>query len=131
MKKLCDLHDNIEINIQSLKALGIESESFVNLLVPVVMEKIPSELRLIIKFGNKETWKFDVKCTEIWVGGKKEVVMQWKEVVQPILQVPPTNRRQQPEFYYWETWYYNVLLQKQRNKILQHLPSRTLKDNSS
>ena len=34
-KKLRDLYDNSEINIQSLKALGIESESFGNLLVPV------------------------------------------------------------------------------------------------
>ena len=34
-KKLCDLCDNNEINIQSLKVLGIESESFGNLLVPV------------------------------------------------------------------------------------------------
>ena len=41
MKKLhvCDLYDNIEI---SLKALGIESESFGNLSVPVIMEKLYS-----------------------------------------------------------------------------------------
>ena len=40
----------------------VESESFRNLLAPVVMEKIPSELRLIIsrKFGSKETWDLDV-----------------------------------------------------------------------
>ena len=40
-KKLhvCDLYDNIEI---SLNALGIESESFGNLSVPVIMEKIYS-----------------------------------------------------------------------------------------
>ena len=61
-KKLRDLYEKIEINIRSLKALGIESESFGNLLVPVVLEKIPSELRLIIsrKFGSKETWDLDV-----------------------------------------------------------------------
>ena len=66
-KNLCDKPDNNEINIQSLKALGIKSESFVNLLVPVVMEKILCELRLIIsrKFGNEETLNFDVKSTEI------------------------------------------------------------------
>ena len=45
-----------------MKALGVESESFGNLLVPVLTEKIPSELRLIIsrKFGSKETWDLDV-----------------------------------------------------------------------
>ena len=41
-KKLRDLHDKIKINVRSLKALGIESESFGNLLVAVVTEKIPS-----------------------------------------------------------------------------------------
>ena len=40
-KDLRDLYDKIEINIRSLKALGVESESFGNLLVPVVMEKVP------------------------------------------------------------------------------------------
>ena len=57
-----DLYDKIGINIRSLKALGIESESFGNLLVPVLMEKISSELRLIIshKFGSKETWDLGV-----------------------------------------------------------------------
>ena len=47
-KKMRDLYDKITINIRSLKALGIESESSGNLLVLVVMEKISSELRLII-----------------------------------------------------------------------------------
>ena len=34
--------------------LGIESESFGNLLVPIIMEKIPSELRLVVSctFGS-------------------------------------------------------------------------------
>ena len=34
-KNLRDLYDKIEANIRSLKALGVESESFGNLLVPV------------------------------------------------------------------------------------------------
>ena len=52
----------IDINIRSLKALVIESQSFRNLLFPVLLEKISSELRLIIsrKFGSKETWDLDV-----------------------------------------------------------------------
>ena len=51
-KKLRELFDKIEINIRGLNALGVESQSFGNLLVPVVMEKIPSE------FGCKpEVWQ--------------------------------------------------------------------------
>ena len=73
-KKLRDFYDKIEKKIRRLKALGIEPVSFGNLSVPVVMEKIPSQLRLIIshKFSSKETWDLDV------------LLMQWKQVVQPI-----------------------------------------------
>ena len=60
-KKLRKLFDKIEINIRGLNALGVESQSFGNLLVPIVMEKIPSELRLIVshKFGSEGTWNLD------------------------------------------------------------------------
>mgnify|MGYP000205828778 CR=1 FL=1 len=60
-KKLRELFDKIEINIRGLNALGVESQSFGNLLVPIVMEKIPSELRLVVsrKFGSEESWNLD------------------------------------------------------------------------
>ncbi|XP_068707347.1 uncharacterized protein [Montipora foliosa] len=60
-KRLRELFDKIKINIRGLNALGVESRSFGNLLVPVVMEKIPSELRLVVsrKFGSEESWNLD------------------------------------------------------------------------
>ena len=63
-KKLRELFDKIEINIRGLNALGVESQSFGNLLVPVVMEKIPSELRVVVsrKFGSEESWNLDASC---------------------------------------------------------------------
>ena len=42
------------------------------------MEKIYSFW--VEKFGSKANWILDVKCTEIWVEGKKEGAMQWKQV---------------------------------------------------
>ena len=82
-----DLYDKIGINIRSLKALGIESESFGNLLVPVVMEKIPSELRLIIsrKFGSKETWDLDVLLNAL----KSE--LEARERCNAVKTISPTN----------------------------------------
>ena len=76
-KKLRDLYDKIEINIRSLKTLGIDSESFGNLLVPVVMEKIPSELRLIIsrKFGSKETWDLDLLLNMVFNSRQKSTLV--------------------------------------------------------
>ena len=55
------MFDKIEINIRGLNALGVEPRSFGNLLVLVVMEKIPSELRLVVsrKFGSEESWNLD------------------------------------------------------------------------
>ena len=60
-KKLRELFDKIEINIRGLNALGVESQSFGNLLVPIVVEKIPSELRLVVsrKFGSEKSWNLD------------------------------------------------------------------------
>ena len=60
-KKLRELFDKIEINIRGLDALGVESQSFGNLLVPIVIEKTPSELRLVVsrKFGSEESWNLD------------------------------------------------------------------------
>ena len=83
-KKLRELYDKIEINIRGLNALGVESQSFGNLLVPIVMEKIASEFRLIVsrKFGSEGTWNLDAflnalkteleareRCTAMKTGG--------------------------------------------------------------
>ncbi|XP_044167490.1 uncharacterized protein LOC114973695 [Acropora millepora] len=60
-KKLRELLAKIEINIRGLNVLGVESQSFGNLFVPIVMEKILSELRLVVsrKFGSEESLNLD------------------------------------------------------------------------
>ena len=76
-KTMRDLYDKITINIRSLKAIGIESESSGNLLVLVVMDKISSELRLIIsrKFGSKETWDLDVLLNMVFNSRQKTTLV--------------------------------------------------------
>ena len=76
-KKIRDLYDKIAINIRTLKALGIESESSRNLLVLVVMEKISSELRLIVsrKFGSKESWDLDVLLNMVFNSRQKSTLV--------------------------------------------------------
>ena len=66
-KKLRELFDKIEINLRGLNALGVEARSFGNLLAQVVMEKIPSELRLFVsrKFGSDESWNLDALLTAL------------------------------------------------------------------
>ena len=59
------LYDNIESNTRALKSVGIESEHFGPLLIPIVLEKIPNVIRLQIsrKLG-KDNWNIDefLKC---------------------------------------------------------------------
>ena len=54
------LYDTIESHIRSLKTLGVESESYGSLLVPVIMNKIPEEMRLIVSRNfDQSTWGVD------------------------------------------------------------------------
>ena len=48
MKKLHQVYDRVEIHIRGLQAYGITSDQYGALLVPILLSKIPEELRLII-----------------------------------------------------------------------------------
>ena len=51
------VYDKIEINVRSLQALGIKSEMYGSLLIPVIMDKIPEEFRLMVSRKLKsDTW---------------------------------------------------------------------------
>ena len=66
IKGLRHLYDMLESNIRSLKGLGIESNSYGSLLCPVVINKLPNELRLIVgrKLGDEE-WELDAVMKEL------------------------------------------------------------------
>lgn len=40
------LHDNLEVQVRSLQSLGIDPNSYSNLLYPVILQKIPLEINL-------------------------------------------------------------------------------------
>ena len=42
------LHDMVETHVQGLRSLGVAPESYGALLSPVIMKKLPQELRVII-----------------------------------------------------------------------------------
>ena len=54
VKGLRTLYDNIESQARSLESLGIDSKNYGALLAPVIMEKIPHYIRLIINRKVKE-----------------------------------------------------------------------------
>ena len=62
VKVLRHLHDVLESSVRSLKALGVAAETYGSLLVSVLMNKLPSDLRLIIGLKSKREGKCCVWC---------------------------------------------------------------------
>ncbi|KAK2546895.1 hypothetical protein P5673_033374 [Acropora cervicornis] len=55
------LYDRVEAHVRALQALGIHCESYGKLLVPLLMEKLPPNMRLIISRAiDQPEWDFDV-----------------------------------------------------------------------
>ena len=60
--KLRRAQDSMQLHIRSLQSLGIESKNYGCILVPVIKNQLPADLRLIIerKFDtNKEYYRLD------------------------------------------------------------------------
>ena len=49
--------DNLEIQVRGLYALGIDSAKYGALLIQILMEKLPEELRLIVSREHKDNWE--------------------------------------------------------------------------
>ncbi len=58
--KVREIYDKIETNIRGLKALGINSDQYGTLLMPILLSKIPNELKLAIsRVVKKDDWNLD------------------------------------------------------------------------
>ena len=53
VKGLRRLYDAIEANVRGLKALEVKAESYGSLMVSILMNKLPPEIRLIVSRGLK------------------------------------------------------------------------------
>ena len=59
LKQLRQLLDKTEAATRSLQGIGISSETYGTFLTPVVMAKIPQEVRLILSRGMSDEWDLD------------------------------------------------------------------------
>lgn len=48
LRGLCRLYNEVEANVRSLKALGVERDSYGTMLTSVLLTKLPPEIRLIV-----------------------------------------------------------------------------------
>ena len=46
--------DSVEIQVRGLQSLGIDSAQYGTLLIPIFMEKLPDELKLIVSRRLKD-----------------------------------------------------------------------------
>ena len=54
------VYDKISVNVRGLASLGISSEQYGSLLIPIIMSKLPSDIRLqIARKATKEVWNID------------------------------------------------------------------------
>lgn len=61
MRRLRLLCGRVEAHVRALQALGINSESYGELLIPLFMEKLPLNMRLIISRAvDQPKWDLDV-----------------------------------------------------------------------
>ena len=59
LKRLRFLYDRVEAHVRAPQALGIQCESYGKLLVPLLMEKLPPSMRLIISRAiDQPEWDF-------------------------------------------------------------------------
>ena len=59
LRSLRQLYDKTESTVRSLKGIGITTESYGTLLTPIIMSKIPPEMRLLVSRQLKDEWDLD------------------------------------------------------------------------
>ena len=69
--------DNLEIQVRGLQALGIDSAQYGALLIPIFMENLPEELRLIVSREHKDNWElpFVIKAVKNGVEARERFGM--------------------------------------------------------
>ncbi len=72
-KKLREIYDKVEQHVCGLVAVGIESQQYGKLLVPILMNKIPQELQLIITRKLGKEFGCITKGFQGRAGGQKDV----------------------------------------------------------
>ena len=77
VKRIRTVLDNLEIQVRSLQALGIDSAQYGTLLIPIFMAKLPKELRLIVSGKYEDNWEltFVMKAVKNKVEARERCVM--------------------------------------------------------
>ena len=58
-RKLRVMYYTVEANVRSLKTMGVSADCYEQVLTPMILKKVPNELRLTITRNLKDTWSFE------------------------------------------------------------------------
>ena len=54
------LYDKISVNVRGLEALGIKSAQYGSLLIPVIMSKLPPDIRIhVARNTSQDVWEIE------------------------------------------------------------------------
>ena len=83
------VYDKININIRGLASLGVRSEQYGSLLIPIIMTKLPPDLRLrFARVTDKDVWEIE----ELMELVKREVeARETSELVKSTSMKPPNR----------------------------------------
>ncbi|XP_066926364.1 uncharacterized protein [Clytia hemisphaerica] len=104
IKELRMLYNNIEIQIRNLRGIGLEEKRYGPMLAPVIMSKLPQEIKLLLtrKFG-KDVWAIDklLEALQQEVEAREKVLLTENEGVENYENLmstgrPTDSKRRQP-----------------------------------
>lgn len=57
---LCMIYDKVYVNVRGLEVLGISASQYGSFLIPVIMSKLPTEVRLqIARMSARDAWEVE------------------------------------------------------------------------
>ena len=71
--------EGVEIQVRGLQSLGVNSAQYGALLIPIFMEKLPDELKLIVSRKHKENWELNSVLNAV----KSEVETRERSEIRP------------------------------------------------
>ena len=52
--------DKVSVNVRGLESLGVKSEQYGSFLIPIIMSKLPADVRLqIARVTTKDVWQIE------------------------------------------------------------------------
>ena len=79
------VYDKIKVNVRRLKALRVRAEQYDSFLIPIIMAKLPSEVRLqIARVTNKDVWEVEELLQVIKVEVEAREISDAIKVIYPV-----------------------------------------------